>query len=235
MADLGRALLSKIIADDDLVTALSAGIKASWFEDDEYRAVFKWMTEFFTRYNDPPTKSALTRQFPNFQLVRVREPYEYYIDEFRALRQRNILVDTVIDANTALEDDDPKKAQAALSQGLMDLGREVTSLTDEDAISTMDERLKDYDESRHNVGVLTGIPTGFPTLDFVTGGFHEQQFVVLGGAPKQGKSFLMMRMAIAAQDAGKRGLRRNSSFGMTGFGVGLTRIICCREHSIPST
>lgn len=205
MADIGQALISKIIAEDDLVTALNAGIKADWFEDQEHRKVYAWMLEYFSRYSETPTPDALNSQYPNYQLrKRVPEPYEYYLDLFRAQRERAILVDTVIDANAALDDDDTRRAQETFSGGLVRLGREVSSLTDENAIGKMRSRYDRYVESLKVGGELTGIATGFYSLDYKTAGYHPQQFILMGGQPKQGKSFMMMKSAIAAHDAGNK-------------------------------
>lgn len=202
MADIGRALISKIISEEDMVTAMSAGIRPTWFEDDEHKRTYKWMLEYFERYGETPTDWALAQQYPNFKLLKVREPYDYYLDEFRQQRRRSIIVEGVINADEAVNAGDTKKAQEELSKALLRIGLEVSSLTDEDVIVTRRERIQTYNENRKNVGKLTGISTGFPTLDFVSGGFHDQQFIVIGGSAKQGKSFMLMKSAIAAQEAG---------------------------------
>lgn len=42
---------------------------------------------------------------------------------------------------------------------------------------------------------LTGIPTGFPTIDYATGGLQPEQLVTIIGTPKAGKSTLLLKMA----------------------------------------
>jgi replicative DNA helicase len=205
MADLGRALISKIIIEDDLVTAMRAGIRDEWFEDKEHRETYRWMLDYYSRYGETPTNQALKTQFPNYRLLTgVAEPYEYYVDQFRLQRKRVILVDAVLDANAALNDDNSKLAQEELSKGLLRLGKEISALSDENAVAKMRSRYDSYEVSRQNVGVLTGISTGYPTLDLVTSGFQDEQFIILGGAQKQGKSFTIMKSAVAAHDQGKR-------------------------------
>jgi hypothetical protein len=202
MADLGKALISKIVEEKDLVSALTAGIRISWFEDPEQRKVFAWVLEFFNRYGEVPTAQALNHQYPNFKLMRSREPYEYYLDEFRDLRKRAILVDAVIAADDALKVGDLRKAETQLAKGQLLLGLEVSQLTDVDLVDTWQERYRRYRRARNEIGKMRGIATGFDSLDFVTGGFQPQQFVLLGGTSKQGKSFLLMHMAVAAHSAG---------------------------------
>ena len=204
MADLARSLVCKVIEEHDLLPALNAGVRADWFEDPSQREAWSWIIEYFTRYNEAPTLTAFKRQFPAYRVVAAEEPYDYYLDGFREQRQRSILVDTVVEANDALEGGDHRTAQESLSRGLLRLGREITSLTDHNAVKHLRDRFDYYEDRRQNAGVLTGVPTGFPSLDLVTSGFHPEQFILFGGSAKQGKSFLLMKSAIAAQAANKK-------------------------------
>jgi replicative DNA helicase len=201
MADVGKGLISKIIDDNDIQTAIAAGIRASWFEDEENRSVFSFMLDYHSRYGKTATAQALKDEYPNYRLRTTNEPYEYYIDRIFVQHERAILSDTVIEASAALEQDDIKLSRDALSRGLQRLGLETSILSDVNVVETYRDRYEDYLEAREHVGELSGISTGFPTLDMLTGGFQDEQFVVLGGAPKQGKSFMLMEMAIGAQFA----------------------------------
>lgn len=201
--DAGRALISKIIDKGNLTTALSAGIKIDQFEDQVSRRVFKWMVEYFNRYSETPTEDALADEFPTYRLVNVDEPYDYYVDRFRRIHKRAILIDTVVEANQALDDDDTTAAEAQLLKGMNRLGREASSLSDEDVIENRRARIARYRSARRNRGKLSGITTGFKKLDFVSNGFQPEQFVVFGGDKKQCKSYILMRCAIAAHDAGR--------------------------------
>lgn len=202
MPDFGRELVSKIIHEDDLVSATNAGIRPTWFDDEEHRAVFTWIIEYAGRYGETPTVKALKAQFPTYRLLNVDEPYEYYIDHFRNQRKRSLLMDVVVDISDALNDGDPLRGERSLSQGLTKLGLEIGTLNDVNLVDTIDQRYFDYEDSYNNPVELVGVPTGSPTLDIASGGFQPEQFIVIGGQQKQGKSFILMNSAIAAQDAG---------------------------------
>jgi replicative DNA helicase len=202
VANVGRELISKIIEEDDIIYAMQSGIQVGWFEDQDQRRAYKWMLEYFSRYGKTPTQKALKREFPTYRFIAVDEPFEYYVDQFRAQRRVAILVDTIVNADAALKDDDPKRSESELVKGIMQLGQEITLLKDENAVLTLDDRYANYVEAREHVGELTGIGTGYPTLDYVSGGYHEQQFVVIGGEPKQGKSFILLKSAMGAQEMG---------------------------------
>lgn len=204
--DIGRALISTIVDYNDISMAAKEGVRAEWFEDLDQRSVYVWMLDYYDRYAEVPTEIALKAQFPNFKLLSVAEPYEFYIDRFRQQHERSILVDAVIAANAALDDDDTKGAHAHLTRGVARVGLEVNVLVDDNAVGreSRQERYKRYEEIRTHAGVLTGVATGFDGLDFVTNGYHNGQFILIGGAPKQMKSYALMLAAIAAHNQGKR-------------------------------
>lgn len=207
MADVARALICKIVDDNDLTTAMRSGIRAEWFEDPDHRAVYKWMLEYYQRYSEVPTEVALKTEFPNFKMVDADEPYEYYTDQFREIRRRAILVDSIIDANEEIEKhEDTKAAQGLLSQALQDLGQETGVLSDVNVVNheNIKDRYTRYEKRRDSAGELVGIPTGFSTFDEITGGYTSQQFILFGGDKKAGKSFMLMKSAIAAQAYGHK-------------------------------
>jgi replicative DNA helicase len=207
MADIARALICKIIDDNDLTTAMRSGIRVDWFEDKDHRAVYKWMLDYYQRYSEVPTEVALKNEFPNFKMVYADEPYDYYTDQFREIRKRAILIDSIIDANEEIEKHgDTKAAQGKLSEVLLALGRETGILSDVNVVhhEHIKSRYSRYEDRRKSSGELIGVPTGFTTFDEITGGYTAQQFILFGGAQKQGKSFMLMKSAIAAQSYGHK-------------------------------
>lgn len=218
LMDMGRAFISKIVDDNDITTAVRSGVRPEWFEDADQQQIYKWMLDYYHRYGEVPTEVALKTEYPNFRMLNADEPYAYYVDKFREQRKRSILMDTLIDAGEEIDKHgDIKAAQDRLSVGLMHLGKEISILSDHNAVSRsgIKERIVRYKEQRHEIGELTGIPTGFTTFDAITGGFHPEQLILFGGAQKQGKSFMLMKSAIAAQEYGKKVLFL--SFEMSAF------------------
>lgn len=69
----------------------------------------------------------------------------------------------------------------------------------------------DAEAAQHNGGV-TGLSTGFPSLDAVLGGMNAQEMIVLGARPGMGKSALALQIGINAakqlRDAAKAGGER---------------------------
>jgi replicative DNA helicase len=53
-------------------------------------------------------------------------------------------------------------------------------------------------EVRKIVGGITGVPTGFAKLDFLTGGFQKTDLIIIGGRPGMGKTSLALNFALNA-------------------------------------
>jgi predicted ATP-dependent serine protease len=86
---------------------------------------------------------------------------------------------------------------AMLSKGLQEASVDTVRLRDFDIVQGWEERFKRYEEMRATPNSLRGIPTGFAGLDRITHGFRPQQFVVLCGEPKRGKSLFELIFANA--------------------------------------
>lgn len=71
--------------------------------------------------------------------------------------------------------------------------------TNKTTVYTMKEALKlayDHLVEVHNSGGLVGVSTGFKDLDFLLGGFHPGDLVVIGARPAMGKTGLLLNSAL---------------------------------------
>ena len=193
-----RLLLSRIIDEGDLTTVLEARIDEEFFVDDEYRLIWKWVLEHWTRYSKAPSEKALKQNFPTFRMAEVPEPLAYYIDEIRVRRQYSIAQDGFLRASEALQNEDAAEALRAFSHSVQEAYASVTSLdnkvlNDEEQTTARLARYKDW---ARNPGQLRGMSTGFHTIDRATRGIQPSQYIALVGPQKSFKSTVLMSMGI---------------------------------------
>lgn len=165
--------------------------------------MFSWILEYWNKYGECPTAKALQQNFPNYELAKTDEPFQYYIDELKERRKYGIVVEGLEEAGHFLEDDDTDSAMFALTRTVTKVGIEVSELRDTDLIETWQARLENYDNLKNLPGGLRGIPLGFPTLDHWLSGAQKEQLYTFVGLPKTGKSMMLMKMAISAHEYGK--------------------------------
>lgn len=200
--DIERHLISKVVAEGDLLPAMEASITPAFFVDEESREVFRFLLEHRAKYGRTATAQALKRNYPTYRLVRAEEPTLFYIEEIRKAHKDRLLFDTLARAGTALDKGQVDAAMNHLASGLSRVNAEVSALADSDLWKTRQQRLQGYEMLKRLKGQLRGIPSGFPTLDEALSGFQPEQFITVIGEPKAGKSTLLLRLAMNANDAG---------------------------------
>jgi replicative DNA helicase len=203
--DVEGCLISRAIDEMDLAPILKAGIKRSFFSNPEHGAVFNWMLLFYEEYGESPGEDALAKEFPDYGLLDSPEPYRYYLDELTDGHRRELLVIATNNVITELGNNDTVEATKAMAIGLENLHLEVTAGgAIVDITQNTAERLAMYLSRRRDE--TQGVPTGFPSLDALTSGLHPEQLVTLVGLQKEGKSTILLLMAMAAHMSGKRPL-----------------------------
>lgn len=69
--------------------------------------------------------------------------------------------------------------------------------------SIADERVDRLIRQVEDPKTLTGVPTGFPTLDRITGGWQPSDLIILAARPGLGKTALALNFARASAESGK--------------------------------
>ncbi|MFN2347138.1 MAG: DnaB-like helicase C-terminal domain-containing protein [Dermatophilaceae bacterium] len=201
-----QLLNSVIVREGDLTPVLDAKVTSDFYANDDDREVFVWILSHWSEYGQVPGSRALKNNFPTYKLIDGKEPYEYYLDEVRRRRKYGLIFETLAEATELLEEEDLDGAEGVLADGLMRAQIEISELRDTDIVQTWQRRLETYESWKKEGRTLRGIPSGFPTIDDGLRGFQAQQLITFVGAPKAGKSWLMLKMAMAAHDFGKRPL-----------------------------
>jgi replicative DNA helicase len=197
--DVEKALLSKIIRDRDVLTAVNARITPQFFNDDKWRRVFEFVVEHWRKYNTSPDLATVALDFPTYTWSEEDQTIEYFIDKLRERRHRTILVTALSDAAGLMESSDPRtlgQMDEILQRALIQVRVETTPTTDlnlRTALATVEEILTDRMD---DPGYLRGISSGFKGIDRLTGGWQPEQFIVLIGLPKAMKSSTLLYMAM---------------------------------------
>lgn len=199
--DIEFDTLCRTIQDRNFDALAIAGITTAFFLDEGNAALFNWMHDHWTRYGASPSEDAFHHEYPADPLVETPEPLPYYIDELRDQRRWHLLNEMLTDVQEPMKNVDTNIAVKLLASGLEGLHQEVTELLDQCAVDTMEEQMAVFRQLATNPGI-SGLPTGFPSMDRATWGLQPSQLVTLVGLQKVKKSMLLMMMNIAAHNAG---------------------------------
>jgi hypothetical protein len=194
-------LVSKVIADRNIIPVLERGIKDDWIVDDDLRRVWKFVREHYANYREVPTVVAVVDNFPNFKVLNVEDAIEYLIDTMVAYRRRQLTRNGIEQVISKVEMNDHDGA-------LNEMSKTVTIVNDQGIIGTThvdvtadpDKFWEQYQDVQNSK--LLGVPTGFEKIDEATAGLQGGQLVTVIAPPKTGKSQICLQMAENVHAAG---------------------------------
>jgi hypothetical protein len=203
MASVEQLLLSKIIEESSLSEASRLGIKAIHFSS-TWEQIYSWVVDYERTHGHVPTDRALNRQFGDVRLVNTSgESLSGLASELLDAYRLRELATSVADVVPLIDAGKGREAIDHLRKGIQRASVDAVRLRDVNMIDTWQERYAKYEEMRNTPNALRGIPTGFYGLDKITHGLRPQQFVVLAGEPKRGKSLFALIIANACHVHGK--------------------------------
>jgi replicative DNA helicase len=176
---------------------LEAGVQDDWFFVEENKAVWRFIRQHWTRYQEVPTGITVLDNFPTYRLLAVDDNLDYLLDQLIEYRKRQSTISVVQDASEAIASGDHNAAIAVLGQGvarLLDEGARET--TDIDLTDNATQRFEEYLNVKTRPNGLLGIATGFKTIDQATAGLQPGQLITIIAPPKTGKSVLALQVAV---------------------------------------
>lgn len=196
-ADNEVRLLSRAVRTRDISVLLEAGVNDDWFFVDENKAVWRFIRQHWTKYQEVPTGVTVMDNFPTYRLLAVDDHIDYLLDQLIDYRKRQSTITVVQDASEAIASGDHNTAIAVLNQGvakLLDEGSRET--TDVDLTHNATQRFEEYLNVKTRPNGLLGIATGFKTIDQATAGLQPGQLITIIAPPKTGKSVLALQVAV---------------------------------------
>lgn len=193
--------LVRSILDQEATTQLRILTDDFFVGEDELK-VFKYVTRHFRLYSEMLTHETVGAD-TGVSLPRATETSNYYFDRCYDRRMFNAVRNPFNDLRTALMENNAAAARTLIQS----MSTSVRRFDAEQDLLTMDELsdavMRLYNENLMSVG-LSGITTGWPTLDNVTGGYQDGDFIVWVSRMGIGKTHLLIHAARRAWMSGKK-------------------------------
>jgi replicative DNA helicase len=204
MASPEHLLISKVIQEGDIHPAVKGGVKTEHFSG-EWLTIWEWIFDYTQRHNSVPSVRVFKQEFGDVELFDARkESFSGLLEEIHQSYTQRKLVESISEAMPYLNAGQTSEALSRLTEGIQSAAVDVARIRDIDIIQNWENRLQRYEELRQTPNGLRGIPTGFGGLDRITQGLRPQQFIVLAGEPKRGKSLIALILANFAHVHGVR-------------------------------
>lgn len=207
-----KCVLGSIIIDAEAITLVADFLKPNDFYRNEHRVIYSSMLSLYARH-EPVDFQILADQlerddkleevggFSYLMSLMDEVPTSNNIESYARIVQkkaekRELIKAAGMIAQMAYSEDTDAVLKAeelvySISQG-KSIAR-VTSL--KDAVARFVTKLDKLHENRMK-GVVSGVPTGFRTLDQILGGFQPSDLIVLAARPAVGKTSLALNVAL---------------------------------------
>ena len=191
-------LISAVIRQSDHITPAARGITGKFFH--AFSDEWEFIERYISKHKRAPSKGAFKQKFPQFRFKAV-DDVEFFCEEVRKSHITVELTSAVQDIIETIEDGDVDSAVRAMHHNALLIEGQMSGLSsDADIIEHWEDT---YDEvmrraARTEEFGQSGLPTGFPTLDERTGGPQGGQVWIVAARLGQGKTWSLVRMAVAA-------------------------------------
>lgn len=195
---IGNQVINYLLDTKDTSLIILNSLTDKYFPG--YEDEFNFILNHFRRYGVIPDKTTFVAAFPSFDLIKVDEPSQYLIEELFSEYKKNKLAQTFNGVRKLLIDGEVDKAVDLYRGASEEINTSV-------ALNTVDilrdtSRFDAYEERTTNFDKYY-IRTGFPELDAILGGWdREEELAVIIARTNQGKSWVNLKMALAAAEQG---------------------------------
>lgn len=166
----------------------------------EYRDEYKFICEHVAKYRNVPDKETMGEKFPEFEFITVRETDKYLIDalEEDLLYRRSVAVLMELEKKLRVNSNDAVKY---LLEQLPNLQPRTAAVGEDLVASALSRGTSTVQRAQRSKLV---IHTGFQELDDIFEGFSPgEDLCTIVGRPGQGKTWILMKMLIAAFQQGR--------------------------------
>ena len=188
-------------------------IEAEMLLDNE-ATVYDFVRSHHRVYRELPSAQTVQDE-TGIRLPAARESLRYYTDQVSERHSYNLIRDKFSTFRDGLQQKDMEAVATSVSEMQQVLRRRTGGSKAGQAIQ-MDEGMvlvADRLESIKGTGGISGITTGWPTFDAITGGYQNADLITFVGRMGLGKSYVLLQQAREAHAAGENVLVVTTEMG----------------------
>lgn len=205
----GLKLIATCIANGSAGTL--TGMSRDLFEERE-QEVYDFVRQHLRQYRELPQASTVQTETGQ-RLPTANESIDYYVDQVYQRAEYNAIRDRFADLREAMSTRNMPQARqtiAAMSTATRSQRRQARdAMQMDEAMGLVLERI----ENTRGLGGITGVETGWAGFDQETGGYQGSDLISWVGRPSLGKTYLLLKQAEAAHEAGENVLFVTTEMG----------------------
>ena len=192
-----------LVGIESFLAAKEAGISTKYLPVPDNQ-VWALLEKYVAKYGKVPAKSTV-EEIIGADLPESPEPLKFYLHRVDSARLSGFLTNLITEADQLNLEGREDKALEVMKSRILQLSEQFNTTKVKWLGEVAQSVWDDYIEATKQIGI-SGIPTGWPSLDEETWGFQPEDVYVLVGHTGEGKSQLLMWMLYAARLVGKKAL-----------------------------
>lgn len=192
-------ILNLILSSGDFSLVLDNNLTSDYFPD--LKKEFIFLNKHYITYGQVPDQATFLKQFPEFELIEVKESVDYLLNELYREYNEKFLVVTFNKIRNLLMAGKTDEAMNLLNNS----ANEASVNRKMEAVNILSDisRYDSYIEKCHDFNKYY-VTTGFRELDLALGGGIDRQnsYFVISARAGIGKTLIMVKFAAAAVAAG---------------------------------
>jgi len=223
-----KALLGACISSKEMYYKISSRLDAEDFQLPAHRIIFDNIQELFNSgeainsmiFNDYLKKKKLMQRVGGESAMMEIYSYDPLPDEvdyyINTVKDKALSV-RFFDLLSTIESDFKNKPVPDISEFIGDAERKIINLaskrrvsdfkTTEEVVKSLQLKIEDDFKMRQRLNItqpyMTGYPTGYESIDRMTGGFHPGDLMILAARPGVGKSALALNLGQKMAEGGR--------------------------------
>ncbi len=219
--DAERSVLGAMLLDQELATVSLDSLRASDFFDRKHRLIFQACRDLDTR-NSVMDMVTVSEELSRKKQLEEAGGVEYLaaltdeipllsnvLEYSKIIREKAMLRELVKASRENINEvfegtDEPRVVMDRAAGRVMAILESRASGEFKTISELVPKAIEEIELLRNTKGYVTGLPTGFKTLDKLTTGFHPGELIILAARPSVGKTSMALNMAThVARETGR--------------------------------
>lgn len=214
--DIDRGLI-KAILNDGMSAFHDAGLKLDMILDDQAGGAFEYIDKFYKTHGKVPDPITLRDNTGYSTDDLPQEPFKFWATEVQRRYIYNFLKSELQKPIQALSDKDSEKARDEIRSLALQLDKMQFDSAQRPELFFANQK-EIFDDYHKSVLGVTGVPTPWTSMNYITKGWQPEDFIVVAARPGIGKTFFLLlivkevidthRVLIGSTEMSKTALKR---------------------------
>lgn len=188
--NIDRGLISHLLYSEDIDSLVKELYLISHTFSATNKPVYDYIIRHYEKYRKAPSVETLQETFPKITFEEPKEPEKFYLDKAREQKLETQIKKVLNEADEYLAKGDVYNARTTVISAATNVERSLIKNNDIHIVKSLPDWMENYKEIR-DTGHVKGLSMGLDTLDKLTNGIQDGDFIIIAARPGSFKTFFL--------------------------------------------